>query len=77
MKKGGPAPCRGQNGALLPVIKSTAGDINVSLPDAYGITAWCARCWRPRVDPRDPDALDEAREAGLVVCCCDDAGGFD
>jgi len=79
MPRIGPAPATGQNGTLLPAIMSTAGDINVSHADAYGVTAWCARCWRPRVDPNDPDALAAAREAGLVVCCCDhdDAGGFD
>jgi hypothetical protein len=30
-----------------------------------------------RVDPDDQDALTDARDAGIVVCCCDrdDTGG--
>lgn len=35
MPRIGPAPATGQNGTLLPVIMSTAGDINVSHADAY------------------------------------------
>lgn len=79
MEKRDPAPCRGQNGTLLPVMKSTCEHINVSQSDAYGGSAWCARCWRPRIEPRDRDALAAAREAGLVLCCCDrdDEGGSD
>lgn len=76
----GYAPATGQQpGTLLQVIRSTCEHINVSRSDAYGGSAWCARCWRPRVDPDDQDALDEARGAGLVVCCCDhdDEGGSD
>ncbi len=62
------------------------GDVREALPIGKGLNylntpeigaTWCARCWRPRVDPDDQDALTEAREAGIVVCCCDrdDTGG--
>lgn len=79
MEKRDPAPTTGQGRT-----STTTAPMNISGGSNYlnapenGAT-WCTRCWRPLVDPRDPDALAAAREAGLVVCCCDhdDAGGFD
>jgi len=79
MEKRDPAPATGQprTSTATALMNNGWGSNYLNAPET-GAT-WCARCWRPRVDPRDPDALDEAREAGLVICCCDrdDTGGFD
>jgi hypothetical protein len=79
MREDSPAPATGQ--ARTDTSTATALMINggrsnyLNTPETEA--TWCARCWRPRVDPDDQDALTEAREAGIVVCCCDrdDTGG--
>jgi hypothetical protein len=81
MREDSPAPATGQARNGFATSTATALMINGGRPNYLNATetgtTWCSRCWRPRVDPDDQDALTEAREAGIVVCCCDrdDTGG--